>query len=103
MSKENKLRYSDEELEEFKALILDKLENAKSELNYMRQQIVEINEDGGDQQGGDYMDDSSTHAELEMLNQMVARQQQFIRNLEHALVRIKNKNIWRMYDHRTTH
>lgn len=91
MSKENNLRYSDAELEEFKALILEKLEKANNELSYMRQQIVDINSNGSDQQGGDYMDDSSLHTEVEMLNQMVSRQQQFIRNLENALIRVKNK------------
>lgn len=84
-------RYSDQELAEFKALLDQKLAKANNELNYMRQQIIEINQNGADSQGGDWSDDSSIHTELEMLNQMVSRQQQFIRNLNNAFQRIKNK------------
>lgn len=84
-------RYSDEDLQEFKALIESKLAVAKDELNFMRDQILELNENSGDQQGGDWFDDSNIHNELEMLNNMVIRQQQFVRNLENALIRIQNK------------
>ncbi|MBK8721897.1 MAG: TraR/DksA family transcriptional regulator [Saprospiraceae bacterium] len=92
MSENNpKVRYSDEELLEFKALIDDKLEKATQQLDFMREQIVELNETSGDQQGGDWFDDSSIHTELEMLNNQVIRQQQFISNLNNALIRIQNK------------
>jgi RNA polymerase-binding transcription factor DksA len=84
-------RYSDEELQEFKTLIDHKLASAKDELDFMRDQILELNENSGDQQGGDWFDDSNIHNELEMLNNMVIRQQQFVRNLENALIRIQNK------------
>jgi RNA polymerase-binding transcription factor DksA len=85
------VRYSDEELLEFKNLIDSKLSTAREELEFMRDQILELNENSGDQQGGDWFDDSSIHQELEMLNGMVIRQQQFVRNLENALIRIQNK------------
>lgn len=85
------IRYSDEDLAEFKALIDNKLEKEKNELDFMRDQIIELNENSGDQQGGDWFDDSSIHAELEMLNNQVIRKQQYVRNLENALVRIQNK------------
>ncbi len=89
--KDSFTRYSDSELQEFNTLIEEKLEKANKELDYMRQQIIDTNESGADAQGGDWSDDSSIHSELEMLNRMVARQQQFIRNLVNALSRIKNK------------
>lgn len=85
------VRYSDEELAEFKTLIEEKLATANKELNFMRDQIIELNENAGDQQGSDWFDDSSIHSELEMLNSMVSRQQLFVRNLENALIRIQNK------------
>ncbi|MBP7821415.1 MAG: hypothetical protein KA010_00735 [Saprospiraceae bacterium] len=85
------VRYSDEELLEFKILIDGKLEVARKELDFTRDQIIELNENAGDQQGADWFDDSSIHSELEMLNNMVSRQQLFIRNLENALIRIQNK------------
>jgi RNA polymerase-binding transcription factor DksA len=84
-------RYSDEDLAEFKALIEKKLEREKEEVDFMRDQIIELNENSGDQQGGDWFDDSTIHAELEMLNNQVIRKQQYVRNLENALIRVQNK------------
>jgi RNA polymerase-binding transcription factor DksA len=84
-------RYSDEDLQEFKALIDAKLESARNELNFMQEQVAELNENASEKQGGNWFDDSSLHTEIEMLNGMVIRQQQFINNLENALIRIKNK------------
>lgn len=85
------VRYSDADLNEFKILIDEKLAQAKQELEFMQEQIVELNENASEKQGGNWFDDSSIHTELEMLSNMVIRQQQFIMNLENALIRIKNK------------
>jgi len=85
------IRYSDEDLAEFKALIETKLERERDEVTFMRDQIIELNENSGDQQGGDWFDDSSIHSELEMLNNQVIRKQQYINNLENALIRVQNK------------
>lgn len=85
------IRYSDEDLAEFKALLEQKLQRERDEVNFMRDQIIELNENSGDQQGGDWFDDSSIHAELEMLNNQVIRKQQYIYNLENAMIRIQNK------------
>lgn len=85
------VRYSDADLDEFKILIDSKLEKARNELAFLREQIIELNENSTNQRGGDWFDDSSTHSELEMLNNQVSRQQTFIRDLENALIRIKNK------------
>jgi RNA polymerase-binding transcription factor DksA len=91
MSSHKVNRYSDEDLAEFKALIEGKLAQAREELNFMREQIIELNENSSDQQGGDWFDDSNIHTELEMLNGQVIRQQQFVQNLQNALIRIQNK------------
>ena len=92
MDKNVTIRYSDAELAEFEVIIKEKLANAKKELDFMREQIIELHENSSNQQGGDYFDDSSLHTELEMLNQMVSRQRQFVMNLENAQIRIKNKS-----------
>ncbi len=84
-------RYSDKELEEFKVLIDKKLEHAKEQLQNLQDQILEITENSGDEHGGDWVDDSSTNTEVEMLNTMAIRQRKFIADLENALIRIKNK------------
>jgi len=85
------IRYSDQDLLEFKELIDGKLANARQELSFMQEQIAELNENASEKQGGNWFDDSSINTELEMLGNMVIRQQQFVMNLENALIRIQNK------------
>ena len=84
-------RYSDTELQEFKALIEEKLVKSHAEVHYLRQQMTEINENSVNQQSGDWTDESSSHMEMEMLINTLGRQQHFMRNLENALLRIQNK------------
>ncbi|MFN7118042.1 MAG: TraR/DksA family transcriptional regulator [Saprospiraceae bacterium] len=86
------VRYSDAELEEFKQLILDKLTKAKEQLASLQEQILDITENTSDEHGGDWVDDSSINNEVEMLNNMAIRQRMYIKDLENALVRIKNKS-----------
>ena len=90
------IRYSDEELLEFKALIDEKMAIARQELDFMKEQIMEMNENASEKQGGNWFDDSSVHTELEMLNTMVIRQQQFVNNLENApfVYTIKLRIVW---------
>lgn len=88
-----KTRYTDEELEEFRELINNKLELARQELEYYRKQIQK--KDDHSEGEGDHkynsMEDGSLHAEKEYLNSMASRQMQFIQNLEKAILRINNK------------
>ena len=90
--KANKTRYSDKELKEFEALIMSKLENAKSELNLLKDSLSRNSESGTDTTAGTLkvMEDGADTIEKENLSQLAARQQKFITNLENALVRIKN-------------
>ncbi len=85
------VRYSEEDLQEFKTLIDNKLEKARAELKYLYDQMVGAENNGDTSSSGDYFDYSSRHVELEMLTKMASRQRMFIRNLENALLRIKNK------------
>ena len=85
------VRYSDQELAEFKELIDGKLKKSKEELERLQDQILEITENGGDEFGGDYVDDSSFYTDMEMLNTMAIRQRKYIQDLENALVRIQLK------------
>ncbi len=88
-----KTRYTDEELEEFRLLIIEKLENAKSEFRTLQGQLREGNENGTDSTNNNYLtlDDGADTAEKETLNQLAAHQLKFIKNLEAAMVRIQNK------------
>ncbi len=85
------VRYSNSALEEFKAIIEKKLTKAQRDLKELQEQILEITENTSDEFGGDWMDDSSTHNDLEFLNSMAIRQRKYIQELSNALVRIQNK------------
>lgn len=85
------VRYSDAELAEFKEIIDNKLGMANEQLGSLMEQIWEVTENSGDEHGGDWMDDSSINSEVEMLNNMAIRQRKYIKDLENALIRIKNK------------
>ncbi len=87
------LRYSDNELVEFRELIQRKLEAAKKELSYLQGLITRKDEMGGDEGDNRYMtmEDGSLSMEREQLSQMASRQITFIDHLEKALMRIENK------------
>ncbi len=88
-----KTRYSDAELQEFKGIILEKLRVAKEELSSLTQSLNNSNANGTDDTAGTYktLEDGSATLEKEQTNQLAARQKKFIDNLEAALVRIENK------------
>jgi RNA polymerase-binding transcription factor DksA len=86
-------RYSDEELNEFKELIQNRLEAARKELNYLQGLITRKDEAGTEDTENRYMnmEDGSGAMEREQLAQLASRQIQFINHLEKALMRIENK------------
>jgi RNA polymerase-binding transcription factor DksA len=87
------VRYSDNDLTEFRELIQRKLESAKKELAYLQGLITRKDEMGGDNDDARYMtmEDGSMSMEREQLSQMASRQITFIDHLEKALMRIENK------------
>ncbi|MCK9422411.1 MAG: TraR/DksA C4-type zinc finger protein [Bacteroidales bacterium] len=90
---QEKNRYSDEELDEFKQIILNKLEKAQNDLKMLTESYTTGNEH-------DTNDTSPTFKILEEGYQVfskeenskfAARQEKFIKSLENALIRIENK------------
>ena len=88
-----KKRYSDEELEEFRSIINEKLKVARANYEEMMAQLNHSN-------SNDIIDTSPTYKALEEgseaqskeeIIQMAQRLQKFILGLEAALIRIKNK------------
>ena len=92
MSKEEKTAYSQEELKEFEGIILKKLESAKEELYALKESLSKKNDSGTDftASTSKLLEDGADTLERESQNQLAARQQKFIYNLENALIRIKN-------------
>jgi RNA polymerase-binding transcription factor DksA len=87
------MRYSDQELQEFRDLINKKLDAAKKELAYLQGLITRRDEMGGDETDNRYMtmEDGGMSMEREQLSQMASRQITFIDHLEKAIMRIENK------------
>lgn len=92
MSEEKNPRYSKDDLAEFEALLMDKLGKAKKEINYIKEALAKRNEEDSLGSGGSLktLEDGADSTEKESLNQLAARQQKFIHQLENALIRIKN-------------
>lgn len=89
-----KTRYSDEELEEFKAIILDLLDNAKAEYKTLRATITRSSSNDIEDTSPSFKtveDDGANQLSKEEASQLAARQYKFIENLEAALGRIENK------------
>lgn len=84
-----KTRYSDIELEEFKALIESKLVKAKEELDLYRVQLNDQGDSADAKTRG--LDDGIGTVEIERMNTLAARQKKYIQHLENALIRIENK------------
>jgi len=83
------LRYSAEELKEFEGLIQNKLDRERHQLAQLKESISSkayVGENGAIKS----LDDGADSFEKEQLNQLAARSQKFIRQLEGALIRIKN-------------
>ncbi len=89
----NKTRYSDMELEEFRAIINKKLEAARKELVTLQAQLTSANEHGTDDTANTFkmLEDGSDSLAKEEAGQLASRQRKFIEQLENALVRIENK------------
>jgi RNA polymerase-binding transcription factor DksA len=92
MATEEKNRYSSEELKEFEAIIQGKLAETNAELKYLRAALSKKNDPGTDDTSGNskVMEDGAETQEKESMNQLAVRQQKFAKNLENALMRIKN-------------
>lgn len=86
-------RYSDDDLAEFRDIIIKKLETAKAELQYLQGVIMRKDEGGTEDTENKYqnIEDGGASMEREQFNQLASRQITFIGHLEQALVRIENK------------
>lgn len=86
-------RYSDDDLKEFEALIHEKLEQARQDLDQLKRSLSHEDDNSTDDTSPTFkmMEDGSETMSREETAQLAARQEKFIRSLENALLRIKNK------------
>ena len=85
--KQEKARYSDQELQEFKELILAKIEQASENYKRLKDNIM------FDESNPTFklMEEGAATLQKEMASQQAERQLDFIRKLQAALMRIENK------------
>ena len=88
-----KTRYTDEELQEFKTVILQKLEKAQRDYELLKANVM--NSDGNDTADTSptfkVLEEGASTLGKEEAGQLAQRQMKFIQHLQAALVRIENK------------
>ena len=86
-----KTRYSDEELAEFKELILERLAQARKDLALLQENIA--TSDNSDDMAPTFkiLEEGAAVLSKEENSALAVRQAKYITNLENALIRIENK------------
>jgi DnaK suppressor protein len=90
---DKRTRYSDKELAEFKELILEKLKEAQTDYDLLKQTLSNEDNHGTDDTSPSFklLEDGSDVMSKEETAQLASRQEKYIVNLKNALVRIENK------------
>lgn len=93
INKDNRTRYSDAELKEFKQLILKKLEEAQKDLELLKSTLSHKDDHGTDDTSPTFklLEDGSDVLSKEETAHLANRQEKFIQNLQNALIRVENK------------
>ncbi|MES2565637.1 MAG: TraR/DksA C4-type zinc finger protein [Bacteroidota bacterium] len=92
-TKDDRSRYSDKELTEFKELIIDKLTEAQTDYDLLKQTLSNADNHGTDDTSPSFklLEDGSDVLSKEETAQLAIRQEKYIVNLKNALMRIENK------------
>ena len=90
---DEKIRFSDAELTEFKELIQSKLDKAKYDLDLTKSAYLNDSNNGTDDTSPTFkaFEEGSETMSKEANSQLAIRQEKFIRDLKNALIRIENK------------
>ncbi len=93
MAQDLKVRYSDKDLDEFKALIEEKIEKAKKHLELLKSAYMNDGNNGTDDTSPTFkaFEEGSATMSKEANTQLAIRQEKFIRDLKNAILRIENK------------
>ena len=90
---EERTRYSDADLQEFKAIIQQKIEKAEKDLALLRESFINDQNNGTDDTSPTIkaFEEGAETLSKEQNAILAGRQEKFIRDLKHALIRIENK------------
>jgi len=86
-------RYGDADLKEFEALIKEKLEMAREDLDQLTRSLSNIDSNNTNDTASSFkmMEDGSETMSKEETARLAERQEKFVVSLENALLRIRNK------------
>ena len=89
-----KIRYSDKELEEFRVIIEEKIRNAEKDLSLIESTYKNDSNNGTDDTSPTFkaFEEGSETMSKEANVQLAIRQEKFIRDLKNAILRIENKS-----------
>tara|TARA_B100000902_G_scaffold92115_2_gene95521 strand:+ start:22975 stop:23349 length:375 start_codon:yes stop_codon:yes gene_type:complete len=92
MAKKN--AYTNKELEEFKKLILEKIDRAEEDLSLLKSAYANDADNGTEDTSPTFkaFEEGSTTLSKEENMKLAMRQEKFINNLKNALIRIQNKS-----------
>ena len=90
---DEKIRFSDAELTEFRELINSKLDKARNDLDLIKSAYLNDSNNGTDDTSPTFkaFEEGSETMSKEANSQLAIRQEKFIRDLKNALIRIENK------------
>ena len=90
---EERVRYSDAELQEFKKIIQDKIAKAEKDLALINESFINDQNNGTDDTSPTFkaFEEGAETLSKEQNSILAGRQEKFIRDLKHALIRIENK------------
>ena len=90
---EERVRYSDAELQEFKKIIQDKIAKAEKDLALINESFINDQNNGTDDTSPTFkaFEEGAETLSKEQNSILAGRQEKFIRDLKHALRRIENK------------
>jgi len=93
MAGRTKTRYTDKELERFKKLIMQKIDQAQQDLDLLKSAYMNDSDNGTDDTSPTFkaFEEGSETMSKEANTQLALRQEKFIRDLKNALIRIENK------------
>ena len=90
---EDRIRYSDADLQEFKAIIQQKIEKAEKDWALLKESFINDQNNGTDDTSPTFKacEEGAETLSKEQNAILAGRQEKFIRDLKHALIRIENK------------
>ncbi len=90
---DERVRYNDSDLQEFKSLIKEKIEKAENDLKLIRESFINDQNNGTDDTSPTFkaFEEGAETLSKEQNSILAGRQEKFLRDLKNALIRIENK------------